>query len=309
MKILLLNPNYIKRHNWGHQLFKNEIGRHHEVTYYGSGYEGFNSKLTVPQILKHLKTSFDIILTYESKYSKNFKELGDINHIPKVLIQIDYAIGIPDYKGFADTKNINGLIEYNKPDLIFFTSMSNIKAAKNNLDVDKIFFLPFSVDTNIYKNKMENRTIDVMATYTTNNKVYLLRGKIQKTLNAMKIKTFTRRAIHRQYINHINKSKIFVISNNINRRLSMKYTEAMACGAMVLADEPEDLTRQGFKRNHHLVLYNGIDDLKNKIQYYLKHDEERKEIATNGMNFVKKNHSCSSRVKQFTKMVKRELGI
>ena len=89
----------------------------------------------------------------------------------------------------------------------------------------------------------------------------------------------------------------------------MKYTEAMACGAMVLADEPEDLTRQGFKRNHHLVLYNGIDDLKNKIQYYLKHDEERKEIATNGMNFVKKNHSCSRRVKQFTKMVKRELGI
>jgi hypothetical protein len=26
MRILLLNPNLITRQNWGHQLFKNEIG-------------------------------------------------------------------------------------------------------------------------------------------------------------------------------------------------------------------------------------------------------------------------------------------
>ncbi len=309
MKILLLNPNYIKRSNWGHQLFKNEFAKHHDVTYYGSGYSGFKQNLTVPQILKRLKKKFDIILTYESKYSKNFKGLGQITDIPKVLIQIDYAIGIKNYKGFANTKNINPLIISNKPDLIFFTSRSNVIAAKKEFKMKKIFPLPFSVDTNIYKNQNVNRPFDVMATFSTNNRVYPLRRKIQTILKSMNIKTSTKRAIHQQYINNINKSKIFVISNNINKRLSMKYTEAMACGAMVLADEPEDLDVQGFKRDQHLVLYDGVADLKQKIKYYLSHNAERNTIAKNGHNFVLNKHSCTKRVKQFTKIVKRELNI
>jgi len=309
MRILLLNPNYISRRNWGHQLFKNEFGRQHDVTYYGSGYKGFKNNLNVSQILKRLNKPFDIILIYESKYSRKFTGLGEIKSIPKVLIQIDYAIGIPNYKGFANTKTINSLIRENKPDLIFATSMSNVDAMKSSFDTNKIFFLPFSVDLNTYKNMNLKRTIDAMAVYSTRTNVYPNRRKVQVLIKKMGIKNFTKAVIHNEYVRKLNGSKIFVISNNINKRLSMKYTEAMACGAFVLADEPEDLDIQGFKRNEHLVLYKGLNDLKLKIQYYLKNNEERNEIAKRGMKFVRKNHSCSTRVKQFTEVVKRELGV
>ncbi|HUU87057.1 MAG TPA: glycosyltransferase [Candidatus Glassbacteria bacterium] len=309
MNILLLNPNYIKRPNWGHQLFKNEFGRQHNVTYFGSGYPGFKATLTVPQILKRLKKKFDLILTYESKYSRNFQGLGEIKDIPKALIQIDYAIGIPNYKGFAKIANINKLININKPDLIFATSMSNVDAMKATFNTDKIFFLPFSVDLNTYKNMNLKRTIDAMAVFTTKNDVYPERRKVQTILKKMNIAHFTNRIIHTGYVRKLNQSKIFVISNNINKRLSMKYTEAMACGALVLADEPEDLETQGFKRGDHLVIYDGLEDLKTKIKYYLKNDMEREMIAKDGMNFVRNRHSCEMRVKQFTKIVKREFGI
>ena len=53
MRILLLNPNQIERYNWGHQLFKNEFAKHHDVVYYGRGFAGFDPELTVPQILKN----------------------------------------------------------------------------------------------------------------------------------------------------------------------------------------------------------------------------------------------------------------
>jgi spore maturation protein CgeB len=89
----------------------------------------------------------------------------------------------------------------------------------------------------------------------------------------------------------------------------MKYTEAMACGAMVLADEPEDFTKQRFKQGEHLILYNDLDDMKRKLLYYLKHNKERNAIAASGMKFVRKNHSCAMRVREFTKIVKKELGV
>jgi len=309
MKILLLNPNYIRRHNWGHQLFKNEFGRQHEVTYFGKGYKGFKPSLTVPQILKRLKIKFDLILTYESKYSRHFHGLGDITDIPKALIQIDYALGIDNYKGFAKIENINKLINMNKPDLMFATSTSNVAAMKTTFDTDRAFILPFSVDINTYKNMNLKRTIDAMAVYSTNSDVYPNRRKVQNILKQMNISHFTNRVIHTGYVRKLNQSKMFIISNNINKRLSMKYTEAMACGALVLADEPEDLEIQGFKDGQHLVIYESFEDLKSKIQYYLKHDSEREKIAKAGMTFVRKRHSCKMRVKQFTKIVKREFGI
>jgi spore maturation protein CgeB len=309
MRILLLNPNYINRHNWGHQLFKNEIGRQHDVTYYGEGYEGFDRSLTVPQILNKLDKKFDIILTYESKYSKDFKKLNKVKNIPKVLIQIDYALGIENYQGFAKTETINYLIKRNSPDLIFATSTSNVSTLKNNLGMEKVFFLPFSVDTNIYRNLSLNRNIDVMAVYNTNNYVYPNRKKIQRMIKSMKIKSFITKVIHNEYVKKLNESKIFIINNNINKRLSMKYTEAMACGTFVLADEPEDLNIQGFKNNEHLILYSDLNDLKQKINYYLKNDEERKRISKNGMKFVHKNHSCFKRVQQFTDIIMKELHL
>jgi len=309
LRILLLNPNYIKRQNWGHQLFKNEFGRQHDVTYYGEGYAGFNKKFNVSEILKSLKKPFDLILTYESKYSKNFEGLGKINDIPKALIQIDYALGIKNYSGFAKIETINALIKQNSPDLIFATSMSNVAAMKKNLGTNKVFFLPFSVDLGTYKNMGLERTIDAMAVYTTNNYVYPNRRKIQTLIGKMKIVSFIRKVVHEGYVRKLNESKIFIINNNINKRLSMKYTEAMVCGALVLADEPEDLAAQGFKNNEHLVLYEGLEDLKLKIKYYLKNDTERNRIAKNGMKFVRKNHSCATRVEQFTKIVNQELGI
>ena len=309
MNILLLNPNYINRYNWGHQLFKNEFDKHHNMTYYGAGYSGYDKSLSVKGILTKINKKFDMILIYESKYSKNFNGLGEITDIPKALIQIDYAVGIPNYKGFAKTKTINKLIQKNKIDLVFATSISNVSVLKSNLEIDKIFFLPFSVDTNIYKNMNLKKNIDVMAVFSVHKHAYPNRGIIQNSIKKMGIKSFTTRVIHKQYIKKINESKIFVISNNINKRLSMKYTEAMACGTFVLSDKPEDFAKQGFIDGKHIVIYNDIKDMKEKIQYYLKHDNERLKIAKNGMDFVRKNHSCSFRVRQFTKIVKKELKI
>ena len=98
MKILLLSPNQINRYNWGHQLFRNSIGRQTPVRYYGPGFKGYNPALSVKEIIKHrCKWTPDVILTYGWRYSKDFKGLEEIDNIPKVHITVDYGrtAGIP----------------------------------------------------------------------------------------------------------------------------------------------------------------------------------------------------------------------
>jgi spore maturation protein CgeB len=83
----------------------------------------------------------------------------------------------------------------------------------------------------------------------------------------------------------------------------------MACGSMLLADRPEDLIELGFIPNKHLVIYENISDLKEKIYYYLSHGKELRYISNQGMKFIKENHNNDIRVRQFTEIVKKEFNI
>ena len=299
MRILLINPNHIKRYNWGNQLFKNAFSRHHDVVYYGPGFPNYNENLTIPKLLLKKKKEFDLIITYESKWSRIFKGMGDVD-IPKAHIVSDYIKPRKGFRGFAVWPTINKLLKEAKHDIIFTRTMRDVKDLKKNLDFKNVFFLPFSVETSLYKDMNLNRDIDVMATFTTRPDVYPLRRKIQAMLSGMPIITFTKKVANNRYINTLNKSKIFANSGGVNYvSLSMKFTEVLACGTLLITEEPEDMQAAGFKNGKHFVVFKGLVDLKKKINYYLKHEKERKKIALKGMKFVHSNHNNDIRVKQF----------
>jgi len=321
MRILFLNPNQIKRYNWGHQLFKNEFAKHHDVVYYGKGFTGFNPKLAVPQIIKDLSKrkkkhkghkshkSFDIILTYDMKYSESFKGLGVITDIPKVHIQVDYKtksdMSFIRKPGFSSYRNLDKCFRREKFDLIFAFVTPIVESIKTNLKMKRVYFLPFCVDINVYKNLGLEKDIDVMAVFSFSTSFPNRRG-VQRLVEKLEIKSSTNRVTRHKYVETINRSKIFVHSNSIYRYLNMKYSEVLACGTLFLTDKPKDFEEEGFVDGKHLVLYDNLEDLEDKIKYYLEHDEEREQIARQGMEFVRENHSCAVRVKQFTEIVQSE---
>ena len=174
---------------------------------------------------------------------------------------------------------------------------------------DKIKIIPFSVDTNVYKSLNLPLKNQILASFTTRNDIYPNRSKAQKMIKKMKIPIITKRVIHKKLIRCINSSKITLTSNNVFKSLSMRYTETLACGGFLLADRPEDLEFVGLKDGDHLVIYKNLDDLKRKIQYYLKpeNEKERNRIAKQGMEFVRKNHSCKKRVNEMISYIHEEL--
>jgi hypothetical protein len=306
MKILILNPNQIKRYNWGHQLFRNEIGKQADYAlFYGPGFPNFNPKLNVNQIIKrHFKGMPDVIMTYGWRYSKDFKGLGSIKNIAKVHITVDYV----RKKGFPKQ---NQMFKENKYDLVFAITQTAMKNQIDNKVCDKVRLLPFSVDTNIYRNLNLPTENFILTSYSNRVDVYPNRNKVRQAIKEMGYKATNKRIIHNHYVNAINKCRIAVTSNNIFKSLSMRYTEVLACGGFLLADKPDDFTLLGYENNKHLVLYDDIKDLKEKVKYYMnpKNNKERVKIAKKGMKFVRKNHSCKVRAQEFYDMITDELLI
>jgi spore maturation protein CgeB len=70
----------------------------------------------------------------------------------------------------------------------------------------------------------------------------------------------------------------------------------MACGGFVISNFQPEIPEL-FVPDEDIVLYDSIPDLLTRIDYYLTHDDERKAIAKNGYEKVKKYHSYDERLK------------
>jgi len=309
MKILLLSPNQIHRYNWGHQLFRNEIGRQADVFYWGDGYPDFDKNLTVSQVItKFCPWVPDIIFTYGWRYSVPFEGMDKIKKIPKVHVSVDYMReeGLPRQNKFFNR---------NQYDLIFGITQLTQRLLEKNINCpNPIQVLPFCVDTNIYKNQNPKFLLSkkqILASFTTRDDIYPNRTKIQNVAKTMGIPVVTKRITHQKLINTISNSTITITSNNKFKSLSMRYTETLACGGFLMADRPEDLSLLGLKDGKHLVIYKNIGDLRRKLEYYLHRNNkpERDKIAQQGMEFVHKNHSCRKRVEEMLIIIKEKLKI
>jgi len=304
MKILLLSPNQVDRYNWGHQLFRNEIGCQHEVIYYGRGYKDFNPNFNLEQIIKrkYKNSQPDVVMTYGRRYTLPFKGIGEVENVIKINVAMDYMR--PDAM-----KNQNEMFKDHKYDLLFGTTMIAINSLKENNVCERVHFLPFSVNTNIYKNLNLIKTRDVLIAFTIRDDIYPNRSKLKGILKKMKVTKMDGRPIRYKLVEAINKCKIIITSNNKWNSMSMRYTETLASGGFLLTDKPGDLDILGYVDKRHLVVYKDFRDFQDKIRYYLKNDKERNKIAKQGMNFVRTNHSCKRRVEEFTQILNKEFGL
>jgi spore maturation protein CgeB len=60
-----------------------------------------------------------------------------------------------------------------------------------------------------------------------------------------------------------------------------------------------------FEVGEEIIGYRGVDDLIDKIRYYLAHDAERQRIATNGYRRVMRDHRFQARMRQAGELIRR----
>ena len=70
--------------------------------------------------------------------------------------------------------------------------------------------------------------------------------------------------------------------------------EALACGCFVISPYTEAQAKF-FTHGRHIIYSHNEEETKMYVDYYLRHDEERQQIALQGQEEVYKNHNCSLR--------------
>ncbi len=196
-------------------------------------------------------------------------------------------------------------------DVVFTYGGTVMLAYFKRMDICRYgYSLPHGVDIELFKKHDLEKSIDVFAVYTTNTRkpdVFPYRVKIHEMLSKMPVVSYIKYVDFETLPRRISMSKICVNSNARFNFINPRITETLACGSFLLTSYCDDLAKHGYKDGEHLVTFNNMSDIKDKVEYYLKHDKEREEIAENGMNFVRENYNNKKRVETFLKCIRNHL--
>ena len=93
--------------------------------------------------------------------------------------------------------------------------------------------------------------------------------------------------------------------------VSMRVYEVLASGTLLLANAlaPGAFESVGLKEGEHLAVYRSPKELFEKVDYYLRHEEERRRIAAAGSTEVLRRHTYQLRAEKIVQAIKEKLGV
>lgn len=94
---------------------------------------------------------------------------------------------------------------------------------------------------------------------------------------------------------HASKINLNFTIPNIKSGIPLRIWDVLGSGGFLLTNYQAEIPYY-FEEGKDLVCFDGIDDLREKVGYYLNHEEERQEIACNGYRKVKEKHSYIERI-------------
>ena len=307
MRILFLGKNDEKRCASTSWYLKRQLARMVRMHFFGPGYAGFPSffhfrdRWNVPKIIQSFPAKITpnvILIDHYWRVSSKWRNLDEVE-IPKAFIISD-----PHHEPSRKAE----FIRQNRIDLALFIVKHSIKEFKNRIKCS-IEWLPWSVDTRVFRDYGFERVHDVtfLGDVTPS---YPLRQKIVKMLPKMAdISFFTKKhprdwnlnpekdLFKENYAKVLAKSRIFIFDSSILNYPVAKYYEGMACNTLVMAPMPHDGEALHFKPGFNFVDVNE-DNFLEKIRYYLRYENERKEIAARGCETIRDYHTVVIRARQ-----------
>lgn len=102
--------------------------------------------------------------------------------------------------------------------------------------------------------------------------------------------------LHRSFADHFNSKRIPALS--INPRTY----EVSGCGTLLLTDVRQDLTRY-YQPGRDIATYSTPESLMQKLDYYLTHEEERRQIAWKALERTMREHTYKNRIAKMLNII------
>lgn len=289
-----------------------------------------------PTLLK-LRNSNNLNLSWFSKYiPARIKNALGLNNDLKRILFAQIKLGNPDVIYIHDvtyltikeinelkkyTKLVVGQIAYPKPlnqnilksyDLLI-SSLPNFVKDFKKMGIKTEYLRWCFEETILKKVKQQKRIYDI--TYIGGLSPHHSKGNkiLDKVCKQIKVNIWgygrhgVRSAWGKKMYDIFSKSKI-VINRHINisgvYANNMRMFESTGMGALLLTDAKKNM-HEFFDVGKEVVTYKSVQDLINKIKYYLKNDKERIMIAKAGQKKTLKIHTYKNRMIELDKILKK----
>ena len=104
---------------------------------------------------------------------------------------------------------------------------------------------------------------------------------------------------------HVTRINLNMTMRPIETGLSLRVWDILGCGGFLLTNYQTEIPEY-FEIGKELETYESMEELEQKIQYYLTHEDERIEMAINGYEKVAKFHTYERRLTEMIRILSRE---
>ena len=101
---------------------------------------------------------------------------------------------------------------------------------------------------------------------------------------------------------HLSKINLNMTIKPIQTGLPLRIFDILGCGGFLLTNYQSETTEH-FTIGNDLETYSSMDELIEKVDFYLNHDDLRKKIANNGYEKVKKMHTYQHRITDMLRLI------
>ncbi len=98
------------------------------------------------------------------------------------------------------------------------------------------------------------------------------------------------------YVYHNSKVNLNITLRSIQTGIPLRAFDIMGCGGFLLSNWQEDFLEY-FEPDEDMALYESSEEAVDKAAFYLKHETQRRKIAENGRQKVRKEHTYLHRIK------------
>ena len=250
-----------------------------ESKVWGLNYPDFN----IP--FSEIEKWADVIFVIEN-YTSGWLPISEISNSSKLKIfwSIDSHCVLSQHQSLCSILKIDILLNSTEGYIKNYNGLVDKSYWFANSYPDDLIY-PLDIEKNIdigFCGNILNRghVIDSLDKYGIKKDIFVIGCDMVNTINSYKI--------------HLNCN----ISNDINYRTF----ETCGCGTMLLTNYTPGLEKL-FDIGKEIVVYESIEDLDNKVKYYLENEDERNMIAETGYQRAKKDHTYFERAKKIIDII------
>ena len=227
----------------------------------------------------------DVIFIIEN-YTSEWLPISEISNSKKLKIfwSIDSHCVLDQHRTLCRILNIDILLNSTEGYIPNYDGLVKKSYWFPNSYPDELMFpknIEKSVDIGFCGNVLNRgHVIDSLDKYNIKKDLFVIGDDMVNAINSYKI--------------HFNKN----IADDINYRTF----ETTGCGTFLLTNYTPGLEKL-FDIGKEIVVYNDLNDLDNKVKYYLENEEERKKIAKAGYERSKKDHTYFERSKKLIQII------